>query len=135
MCSLVEIGRLCRGVYCLHNQGPNDGGNKHVEKSVSFYQTTRRNIPEDSHLHTLRLGNLKSHPYTALNSICSLGLGQCTPATTSHWHWSRVSAAVCCVSPSLCYGDAIELGVYLFSMIGRCQWNDTFAGDSRVTVE
>jgi hypothetical protein len=28
--------------------------------SVSFYQTTRRNMPEDSHLQTRRRENLKS---------------------------------------------------------------------------
>jgi hypothetical protein len=27
--------------------------------SLNFYQTTRRNIPEDSHLHTRRRENLK----------------------------------------------------------------------------
>jgi hypothetical protein len=31
------------------------------ETSVNFYQTTWRNIPEDSHLHTRRRENLKSH--------------------------------------------------------------------------
>jgi hypothetical protein len=31
------------------------------EMSVNFYQTTRRNNPEDSHLHTRRCENLKSH--------------------------------------------------------------------------
>jgi hypothetical protein len=31
------------------------------EMSVNFYQTTRRNNPEDSHLHTRRLEDLKSH--------------------------------------------------------------------------
>jgi hypothetical protein len=31
------------------------------ETLISFYQTTRRNIPEDSHLHTRRRENLKSH--------------------------------------------------------------------------
>jgi len=30
-----------------------------TETSISFYQTTRRNIPEDSHLHTRRCENLK----------------------------------------------------------------------------
>jgi hypothetical protein len=30
------------------------------ETSVNFYQTTRRNIPEDIHLHTRRRENLKS---------------------------------------------------------------------------
>jgi hypothetical protein len=31
------------------------------ETSVSFYQTIRRNVPEDVHLHTCRRENLKSH--------------------------------------------------------------------------
>jgi hypothetical protein len=31
------------------------------ETYVSFDQSSRRNIPEDSHLHTRRRGNLKSH--------------------------------------------------------------------------
>jgi hypothetical protein len=31
------------------------------ERSVSFYQTTRCNIPEDNRLHTRRRGNLKSY--------------------------------------------------------------------------
>jgi hypothetical protein len=30
------------------------------ETSANFYQTTRRNIPEDIHLHTRRRENLKS---------------------------------------------------------------------------
>jgi hypothetical protein len=32
--------------------------------SAYFYQTTRRSNPEDSHLHTRRRENLKSHPYS-----------------------------------------------------------------------
>jgi hypothetical protein len=31
------------------------------ETTVNFYQTTRRNNPEDSHRHTRRRENLKSH--------------------------------------------------------------------------
>jgi hypothetical protein len=31
------------------------------ETSVNFYQTTRRNIPKDSHLHTRRREDLKFH--------------------------------------------------------------------------
>jgi hypothetical protein len=31
------------------------------ETSVNFYQTTRRNNPEDSHLYTRRRENLKAH--------------------------------------------------------------------------
>jgi hypothetical protein len=31
------------------------------ETSVNFYETTRRNIPKDSHLHIRRCENLKSN--------------------------------------------------------------------------
>jgi hypothetical protein len=34
------------------------------EKSVNFYQIVQQNNPEDSHLHTRRCENLKSHPIT-----------------------------------------------------------------------
>jgi hypothetical protein len=37
------------------------------ESPVNFYQITRSNIPEDSHLHTRRRENLKYRP-----RICSL---------------------------------------------------------------
>jgi hypothetical protein len=36
------------------------------ETMVNFYQTTRRNSPEDSHFHTRRRENLKSHYYCYL---------------------------------------------------------------------
>jgi hypothetical protein len=39
------------------------------EISVNFYQTTRRNIPDDSHLHTRRRENLKSQPAYRLNKL------------------------------------------------------------------
>jgi hypothetical protein len=32
-----------------------------TEMSVNFYQTTRLTIPEDSHLHTRRREDIKSH--------------------------------------------------------------------------
>jgi hypothetical protein len=32
------------------------------QTSISIYQTTRRNIPENSHLFSCRRENLKSHP-------------------------------------------------------------------------
>jgi hypothetical protein len=43
--SLVEVNRHFGGTSCLHHQG----------------ETTWRNIPEDSQLHTRRRENLKSH--------------------------------------------------------------------------
>jgi hypothetical protein len=33
------------------------------ETSINMYQTTRCNVPEDSHLHTRRSENLRSHPF------------------------------------------------------------------------
>jgi hypothetical protein len=50
--SEVLIASIMRASECLR---PDDGGSKHL-----IYQTTRRNVPEDSHLHTRR-ENLKSH--------------------------------------------------------------------------
>jgi hypothetical protein len=44
-------------VYYLHHQGDH----RTSETSVSFYETTRRNIPLGCHLHTRRRENLKSH--------------------------------------------------------------------------
>jgi hypothetical protein len=38
------------------------------ETSGNFYQTTRRNNPEDSHLHIRRRENLKSHIRNVLSS-------------------------------------------------------------------
>jgi hypothetical protein len=68
-CNLVEVYRRFRGACCLHHQGddsvkkmshrPDDGGMS--ETSVNFYQITRRNNSEGSHLYTRRRENLKSH--------------------------------------------------------------------------
>jgi hypothetical protein len=55
-CSQVEIGRRFRGSYCLISlmmEAVNTS-----ETKVNFYETTRRNIPVDSHLHTRRRENL-----------------------------------------------------------------------------
>jgi hypothetical protein len=66
-CSLVEIYRRFRDACCLYNQGDQASiialiteGASTSETSANFYQTTRRNNPKDSHLHTRRRENLKS---------------------------------------------------------------------------
>jgi hypothetical protein len=53
-CSLVEVYRLFTGACCLHHQYSfialmMEAANT-SETSANFYQTTRRNNPEDSHL-------------------------------------------------------------------------------------
>jgi hypothetical protein len=55
-CSLVEIDwRFRRVLIALMMESFYTS-----ETSVSFHQTTRRNNPEDSYLHTRRRENLKS---------------------------------------------------------------------------
>jgi hypothetical protein len=57
-CSLVEIGQRFQRCLLPHHR-PEVVSTS--ETSVIFSQTIRRNIPEDSHLHTRRRENLKSH--------------------------------------------------------------------------
>jgi hypothetical protein len=64
-CSLVDTYRRLRGAYCLllpeRWVALMMDTVSAFETSVSIYQTTRRSIPEDSHLHTRRHGNQKYH--------------------------------------------------------------------------
>jgi hypothetical protein len=55
--NLVEFDRGFRGDYCFHHQG--DGGSKPFWNVRQIVLDC--NIPEDSHLHTLRHETLKSH--------------------------------------------------------------------------
>jgi hypothetical protein len=52
----VLTASIIRAMIALMMQGVSTS-----EMSVSFYQTTRRNIPEGCHLHTRRRENLNSH--------------------------------------------------------------------------
>jgi hypothetical protein len=65
-CSLVVVDRRFRGSYCLHHQGDEFivliMEAVHIsETSISYNETTRRNIPEVSNLHTRFRENLKCH--------------------------------------------------------------------------
>jgi hypothetical protein len=64
-CGLVEFYRRFRGVarsiIALIMESASTS-----ETSLNFYQTTRHNIPEDSHLHTRSCENLKS----VFNVLC-----------------------------------------------------------------
>jgi hypothetical protein len=53
---------------CLMTHRPDDQAVSNSELSVDLYQTTRCNTPEDSHLHTRRRENLKSHNLMILQS-------------------------------------------------------------------
>jgi hypothetical protein len=67
-CTLVEIDTYFRSAYCLHHHPLMLEAVSTSEKSVSFYQTAQRNIPEESHPHRRRLENMKSHS-VSLNNI------------------------------------------------------------------
>jgi hypothetical protein len=67
-CSVIEVYRRFRGSYYLHHR-PDDGGTSISEISENVYQTTRRNNPEDSHVHNLRRENLKYHELKYVGSI------------------------------------------------------------------
>jgi hypothetical protein len=62
--SLVEVYRRFRGACCLHHNGDEAAlmmeAASTSETLVNFCQTTRRNNPEDSHLH--RVGMPIRHP-------------------------------------------------------------------------
>jgi hypothetical protein len=77
--SLAEVYRRFRGVCCLHHQVDNMmQAASTSETLVNFYQTTRRNNPEDCHLHTRRRENLKSHKLHDHRSIlrCSISIAE-----------------------------------------------------------
>jgi hypothetical protein len=68
----INISFYFRGVCCLHPQGliialMVEASNT-SETLVNFYQTIRRNNPEDSHIHIRRRENLKSC-FSILNSV------------------------------------------------------------------
>jgi hypothetical protein len=63
-CSLVEDYWRFRGVWCLYHQ--------------KMGETTGRNNPVDSHLHTRRRENLKSQPLTCIRVLPGLNLGRDT---------------------------------------------------------
>jgi hypothetical protein len=50
------------------------------ETSVNFYQTTRRNIPEDSHLHIRRRKVFKSHLETNFTPTSLWAMNECLEA-------------------------------------------------------
>jgi hypothetical protein len=60
-CILVEVYRRFRVACCLHHQALMMEAASTSETSVNFYQTTWHYNPEDSHLHSRRCENLKSH--------------------------------------------------------------------------
>jgi hypothetical protein len=76
-CSMVEVYRRFRGSCCLHHQGDDVSylmmeAASTSETSVNFYQTTRRNNPEDSHLRTNRREKLKHRLWFLLETLIHL---------------------------------------------------------------
>jgi hypothetical protein len=71
-CSLVKVYRRFRVLSAFIIMAMRMKAASKSEMSVNFYQTTRRNKPVDSHLHTRRRENLKSHEYNLHRHIIFL---------------------------------------------------------------
>jgi hypothetical protein len=69
-CSLVEVYRSFRGACCLHHYGDETTS----EMSINFYQTARRNNPEDSHLISQKEANEDQEKAYALHALRRDGL-------------------------------------------------------------
>jgi hypothetical protein len=91
-CNVVEIGRRFRGAYCFHHHGLLMAIST-SETSVNFYETTRCNIPEDSHIHTrhVRTWNLTLPQKVTIWSLSSTSSVQSRPSPPA----SRRSILVC----------------------------------------
>lgn len=60
VCVRHSLVRLLLTVFrCLHHQGVDDGGSRHILNVLIVYQTTRRRISEASHLLTHSRENFK----------------------------------------------------------------------------
>jgi hypothetical protein len=68
-CSLVEIDHVSEALTAFVIIDLMTEALSISETSVNFYQTTWRNNPKDSHLHTRRRGNLKSHGINLVTKI------------------------------------------------------------------
>jgi hypothetical protein len=64
-CCLVEVHRHFIGACCLHQQSDKSTS----EMSTNSYQITRRNKPEDSHVHACHREKLKSHSWISAASV------------------------------------------------------------------
>jgi hypothetical protein len=67
-CALYSDRRFRDAYYLLHTHRPDYVGSEHLWNVGQFLRGTRRNIPEDSHLHIRRSENLKSHNDPVLNT-------------------------------------------------------------------
>jgi hypothetical protein len=63
-CSFIAVHRRFRDAYCC-----DDGSSMHLRNVCILYETTRRNVSEGCHLHTLRRENLKYHLGYCLSSL------------------------------------------------------------------
>jgi hypothetical protein len=87
-CSLVVYRRF-RGVCCLNHptHHPVDGGTSTSKTLINFYQNTRRNNPEDSHLRTVNSFILRM----SVENVSEIALYSLTVNCPVHGHGRTVS--------------------------------------------
>jgi hypothetical protein len=105
-CSLVEIELHFRGAYASIITLMMEAVST-FETLVSFCQTTRRDIPEDSHLHIRLRENLKCHlKFGIIPHVCSK-LGNCEMIDISDGRVPRVkdmSFSFLCITRQIAQG-------------------------------
>jgi hypothetical protein len=90
-CSQVVVYRHFSGTCCLHTQG-DEGGSNTSETSVNVYQTTRRNNPEHSYLHSEHCMSEVASPSVVQSNVMSKDLlaGHLSLGYHVHYHQSKM---------------------------------------------
>jgi hypothetical protein len=114
-CSIVEVYRRLRRLIALMMEAASTS-----ETSVNFCRTIWRNNPEDSHLHTRRHENLKSHKKWVIilstfiiKSTSFISFSSCTPVKAQHRHSASEVMSLAFTSPMFkgniprCWGGSV----------------------------
>jgi hypothetical protein len=69
-CNVTEALRRVTGAYCFREDDEENAVST-SETSVNLYQTTGRNMPQNSYLHSCRRENLMPHPTKSYFRSCA----------------------------------------------------------------
>jgi hypothetical protein len=102
-------------------QGPDDGGST-SETSVSFYETTRRNIPEDRHLLTQYVHFDSSSQSSSRSSTVLSGYNAVVYTADSDWIFSSINATVLPRYNTVVYTAGLSCSPFLLKRFWEKIW-------------